>query len=167
MSKCIVIAGFAGIGKTTLAKKYINVCDLDSTAYNWHNTEHENFNDEQLKGLIRKPNPLWPQNYIDEIKNKMQEYDILLVKSNPDILEIYDREGIPYIICYPCKEALNEYKQRYVNRGNNAIYIEKTINSYDLKVQKWNEKPNDKIVLKLNEMLETYLLKNGYNLKEK
>ena len=167
MKECIIIAGFAGIGKTALARKYKNVCDLDSTTYNWDNTGYKDFTVEQLKGLTRKPNPLWPQNYINEIKVKMQEYDILLVKSNPGILEIYDKENIPYVICYPCKEALKEYKQRYKNRGNNTQYSEKTINSYDLKVQKWNKNPNNKIILKPNETLETYLINNGYKLIEK
>jgi len=167
MKKCTVIAGFAGIGKTSLAKKYINVYDLESSNFKWDNTEYKGITVEQIKGMIRNQNPLWPHNYIEEIKNKMLEYDILLVKSNPDILEIYDQENIPYIICYPCKEALEEYKQRYINRDNNAEYIEKTIGSYDLKVKKWNEKSNNKIILKQNEMLETYLINNGYDLLKK
>ena len=164
MSECTVIAGFAGIGKTTIAKKYKNVCDLDSTNYNWDNTEYKDFTEEQLKGLHRNPNPLWPENYINEIKTKMQEYDILFVKSNPAMLKIYDKENIAYKICYPCKEALDEYIERYASRGNNIEYITHTISSYDLKVQKWNENPNEKIILKNNETLESYLLSNGYSL---
>ena len=167
MKKSIVIAGFPGIGKTTLARKYKNVCDLDSVAYNWDNAEYTDFSEEQIKGMTRNPNPFWPQNYIGEIKAKMQEYDILLVKSNPDILELYDKENISYMICYPCKEALEEYRQRYIKRGNSAEYIERTLGSYDLKVQKWNESLSEKIILKCNEMLETYLINNGYSLINK
>lgn len=167
MKKCTVIAGFAGIGKTTLANKYKNVYDLESTTYEWDNSNHKDLSDEQLKGLVRNQNPLWPGNYIDEIKEKMLEYDILFVKSHPDILEIYDKENIPYIICYPCKEALEEYKQRYMKRENSIEYIEKTIGSYDSKVKKWSENSNAKIILGCNEWLETYLIKNGYNLIER
>jgi len=92
VNKCTVIAGFAGIGKTTLARKYKNVYDLDGTIYEWDNSGYEDLAIEQLKGLKRNPNPLWSQNYINAIKDKMQEYDILLVKSGPDILDVYDRE---------------------------------------------------------------------------
>ena len=162
MKKCTVIAGFAGIGKTSLAKKYKNVFDLESTAYKYDNTGSECFNEEQLKGRKRGLNPLWPQNYINEIKAGMWEYDILLVKSNPDILKIYDKENISYIICYPCREALIEYKQKYIHRGNSAEWIERTINSYDSKVQQWDENPNKKIVLNRGETLEAYLINNGY-----
>jgi len=126
MRKCTIIAGFAGIGKTTVAKKYKNVYDI-----------------------------------------KMREYDILFVKSHPDILEVCDEENIPYIICYPCKEDLEVYKQRYRDRGNSPEYIEKTINSYDFKVQRWSEKSAKRIVLRHNEMLETYLLNNVYDLIER
>lgn len=45
MNKPLIIAGFAGIGKTTLAKKYKNVIDLESSIYKWDNT---GFEDVQL-----------------------------------------------------------------------------------------------------------------------
>jgi len=164
MNECTIIAGFAGIGKTTVATKYKNVYDLESTRYEWDCAEYKDIAVERLKGKERIKNPLWPQNYIDEIKDKMQEYDILFVKAHPDILEVYDKENIQYVICYPCKQALGEYKRRYVERGNSAEYMERTINSYDWKVKRWSENPSNKIILGENEVLEVYLIKNGYNL---
>ena len=160
--KPLIIAGFAGIGKTTVAKKYNNVRDLESTAYEWDNTRYCHKSMEQIKGLERITNPLWPQNYIHEIRAKMLDYDVLLVKSGPDILDVYDAEGIPYVICYPCKDDLAVYRQRYILRGNSVEYAEQMIESYHWKVQNWNERPNPKIVLGCGEMLETYLLKSGY-----
>lgn len=164
MTDCTIIAGFAGVGKTTLAQKYKNVFDIESSLYKWDNTEYENISIEQRKGLIRKQNSLWPQNYINEIKSKMLKYNVLLVWVHPDVLEIYDNENIPYIICYPCKEALEEYKQRFIKRGNNEDYINKVINTYDLRVQQWNEKSNKKIILGCNETLEDYLINHDYEL---
>ena len=57
MNKPLIIAGFAGIGKTTLAKKYKNVIDLESSIYKWDNTGFEDVPVEQRKGIIRKENP--------------------------------------------------------------------------------------------------------------
>jgi len=158
----LVIAGFAGIGKTTVASKYSNVFDLESTTYEWDNAEYCHLPIERLKGLERISNPLWPQNYVDAIKSKMLEYDVLLVKSGPDILDVYDAANIPYVICYPCAEDLEVYRQRYILRGNSAEYAEKMFDSYNSKVQNWNNRPNPKIILNRGEMLETYLLNNGY-----
>lgn len=167
MNKCLIIAGFAGIGKTTLAEKYKNVYDLESSPYKWDNTGYEDLSIEQRKGTTRKENELWPQNYLSEIKSKSLIYDILLVWVHPDVLDLYDNENIEYVICYPCKQALEEYRQRYINRGNNENYINRVIDSYDFRVKQWNEYPNEKIILNCNETLEDYLLNNNYKLIEK
>ena len=169
MNKCIIIAGYAGIGKTTLAKKYKNVYDIESSIYKWDNSECENIPIEQRKGTRRKQNPLWPQNYINEIQNKSRIYDILLVWIHPDILEIYDKYNISYIICYPEKEALKIYKQRFISRGNNKEYIDKVTDpkKFDIRTKQWNENPSQKIILRGNQTLEDYLIKKGCQLIEK
>ena len=61
MKKPIIIAGFAGIGKTTLAKKYKNVIDLESSLYKYDNIGLEGIPVEQRKGTIRNPNKDWPR----------------------------------------------------------------------------------------------------------
>ena len=77
MKKGIVIAGFSGIGKTTLAKKYKNVIDLDSAefVYNDSNMLHIPF--EKRKGEKRNPNINWPNNYINAIKEAIHQYDLV------------------------------------------------------------------------------------------
>lgn len=140
MNKPLIIAGFAGIGKTTLAKKYKNVIDLESSTYKWDNTGLENVPVEQRKGTLRNPNPNWPHNYIEEIKKQSLYYDIVLVWIHPDVLEIYDKNNIDYVLCYPDKSALNIYEKRYQERGNNKEYINKVINTYDYRIKQFEEK---------------------------
>mgnify|MGYP006070278029 FL=1 len=94
MSKGIIIAGFAGVGKTTLA----NVIDLESSIYKWDNTGLENIPVEARKGTKRNQNKEWPLNYINEIKKQVELYDIVLVWIHPDVLDIYDKYDISYII---------------------------------------------------------------------
>ncbi len=160
----IVIAGFAGIGKTTLANKYKNVIDLESSLYKYDNSGLENIPIEQRKETIRKENKDFPLNYIEEIQKQVENYDIVLVFSYPPVLDIYDKYNIKYILCYPEKEPIDYYRQRYTDRGNNQAYISKMIDTYEERKKEFDERNAPKIILKGNETLEDYLINNGYKL---
>lgn len=164
MNKPLIIAGFAGIGKTTLAKKYKNVIDLESSIYKWDNTGLEDVPVEARKGTKRKENPNWPNNYIEEIKKQSLNYDIILVWIKPEVLEIYDENDIDYVLCFPEKSAITIYEERYKKRGNNKEYIEKVVGTYDERFEEFRQKPVSQIILQGNETLEDYLIKNNYNL---
>lgn len=167
MKDGMVIAGFAGVGKTTLAQKYSNVIDLESSIYKWDNSGLENVPIEHRKGIIRRQNDEWPMNYINEIKKQMKIYDIVLVWIHPDVLQIYDEYNIPYILCYPSKNDLEYYRKRYIDRGNNIEYIDKVINTYDVREQQFNSKNADKIILENDNTLEDYLLSKNIRLIKK
>lgn len=159
--KGIVIAGFAGVGKTTLAKKYSNVIDIESSPYKWDYRNIDTSNLEVLKGLkTRTLNKDFPQNYIDKINEARLQYDVVLVWIHPeDILPYYDKYNIDYCLCFPSKEALIEYRDRFINRGNNLEYINKVLGDYDLRYEQFIHNPHPKIILSLGETLEDALLK--------
>lgn len=164
MNKPLIIAGFAGIGKTTLAKKYKNVIDLESSIYKWDNTGLEDVPVEARKGTKRKENPNWPNNYIEEIKKQSLNYDIVLVWIHPDTLKIYDENKIDYVLCFPEKSAIKIYEERYKKRGNNKEYIDRVVGTYDTRFEEFKQKKVPHIVLKGNETLEDYLLDHNYKL---
>lgn len=166
MSKGIVIAGFAGVGKTTLSKKYKNVIDIESSPYKWDYSGVDTSNLEKLKGINdRKENPDFPQNYIDAIKDAQTKYDIVLVWIHPEeILPYYDINNIDYYLCFPTKEALKEYENRFIGRGNNRKYIDKVLGSYDKRYQQFKSNPHKHIEISLGETLESALIKMGIDL---
>lgn len=163
----LIIAGFSGIGKTTLGKKYKNVIDLDSAEYAYDDTDISYLSLEQRKGMSRKKNKNWPENYIKAINEAKEKYDYVLVWDRLDIINEYIKNNIDFILCYPSYSSLDIYKQRYKDRGNSNVYIEKKIKEYDEKMKFFNKLNVEKIVLDGNDTLENYLLRKGYNLIKK
>ena len=125
----IIIAGYAGVGKTTLAKKYKNVLDLESTPYRWIVPDYKNRNPEHVKGLNipgKTLNPNFPNNYISAIKENFDKYDYILVWCHHEnSFPHYDANGIDYEIFVPTRASLPQYRQRYIDRGNNMEYVER------------------------------------------
>lgn len=156
----LIIAGFAWVWKTTLAKKYSNVIDLESSIYKRDNSGMENVPVEARKWTVRKENINWPQNYLNAIENAKSTHDVILVWIHPDVLDIYDKNNIVYSLCYPNKESLQFYKKRYIGRWNNQKYIDKVLWSYDRRYDEFWDNINQKIILNWDETLEDYLLKN-------
>lgn len=160
----IVISGFSGVGKTTLGKKYKNVIDLDSAEYVYDDSELQHLDIEARKGMDRKANPDWPENYINKIKEVKNNYDFILVWDRLDCLEEYFKNGIEYWLCYPEEKSLEIYKKRYINRGNSQQYVEKKIKQYYQNINTFESLNVKKIILKGNETLEDYLVKNNFQL---
>lgn len=167
MKKGIVIAGFSGIGKTTLGSKYKNVIDLDAAEYVYDDTDILHIPFEQRKGMDRKKNPDFPKNYIEAIKSAIYKYDLVLVWDREDILNEYIKNKIDFILCYPDESEFLNYATRFKSRGNTDDYIKWKINQYYEKLPFFNKLNVKKIILSDNETLEDYLKKNNYNLINK
>ena len=56
----IFIYAFSATGKSTLAKKYSNVIDMESTLYKYIGISNE---DESTKSTVRELNKEYPDNY--------------------------------------------------------------------------------------------------------
>lgn len=77
---------------------------------------------------------------------------------------MYDKNNIPYTLCFPTKESINIYKERYIKRGNNENYINEVVNTYERVYDEFKERNKPEIILDGNETLEDWLIKNNYPL---
>ena len=167
--KQIVIAGFAGVGKTYLGNKYCNVKDLESSVYKYDYSKIKNPDHEKLKGdPTRIRNKNFPQNYISGIKQALKEYDIVAVWISRDMFKLYRQNGINFWLCYPTKASLKKYYiPRYIARGNSQRWIDGTLSYYDDIRKTAKTMKEKKIVLHNDQTLEDWLLKHNYKLIEK
>ena len=157
MKKGIVIAGFAGIGKSMLASKYKNVVDLEIMEFKWDYKE-KIADIEKKKGNSNKTRKEeWPENYIDAIQNATTNYDITLISTDDEILNELEKKEIEYILCYPTLECKNEYLDRYRKRGNTEAFIQRVAETFEDLIKGLQKYKAKKIVLKNNETLESKL----------
>lgn len=124
MKKAIIICGFPGVGKTTIATNRSNILDAESSCFSWK------VNPESPE--MRTRNTSFPQNYISFIEGAMSEYDMILTSSHKVVRDGLKERGIKYIIVAPKRDLKNEYLVRYLKRGSDIDFIE-------LLNEKWDE----------------------------
>ena len=134
----MIIAAFAGTGKTALARLYPQqVVDFVAMPYKYYLTENsEEINQFEIEAckanfdnVMRED---WPENYIMAIKDSMRRNcKILLIPSAWNVLAQLKIESIPYYLCYPQRDAKEIYKKRYLNRGNTEDFLSIFIGGWD------------------------------------
>ena len=151
----IFVYAFSATGKSSVAKKYSNVIDMESTLYKYLGSFKE---DESLKSTNRKINKQWPENYFKALKEVKDKYDYILISD-----EVCDKflkdNSFEYWWVYPKQDLKEEYMNRCKKRGNNVEFI----NWYSKLWEEWISKcKNDKLAskhieLKSNQYLEDVL----------
>jgi hypothetical protein len=73
----------------------------------------------------------WEKNYVEAIKRNMSDDKILLIPLDFRVLSLLRKDSIPYLLCYPEREAKEEYHKRFIERGNSENFIDIFIGRWD------------------------------------
>lgn len=166
LQKTKIIAAFAGTGKTYCAKKHENVLDFDylflKFSYEDELLKTKKF--EELKGIKkgRSLNPQWPQNFITQLFENMQKYDVILIPANDEILSYLEENKLDYILCYPKVECKSIYMKRYLDRGTNQEWIQNMDKNFEEYVNGFDLLKCKKMILEQDETLEDKLIEMNY-----
>lgn len=146
MKKGIIIAGFTALGKTTLAEKYENIIDLESSLYQWEYKNRLTLKEiETNKGnKERVPNEEFPINYIKAILEAQKKYDVVLTSMHWKLLEYFNENNIDFYLAYPKLDSGDVIKERCIKKGNS---------------EEWSQAIKDKVIL-WYPRLEEYNIKN-------
>ncbi|NLG04662.1 MAG: hypothetical protein GX567_12665 [Clostridia bacterium] len=130
----MIIAAFAGVGKTYFCDHLEDAKDFVCMPYKYFlpETDSDNVEHEKAKAdFSLQMNPEYPSNYINAILENMELYKYLVIPSDSSVLAGLEDMHIPYILCFPERTAKEEYRRRYLQRGNNEEFIDIFIGGWD------------------------------------
>lgn len=117
----MIILGTGCIGKTTLAKKYSNCVDLESSDFQWIFTdEYSRVDSEKRKGvkIAKRQNPDWPENYINAVIREHEAGKIVLAGVFLELIDFLNSNNYEYFGVISAENSARTLAQRSIERGN-------------------------------------------------
>lgn len=131
----MIIAAYAGAGKSQFAKQVNNAKDIVSMPHRWilPGNHSKNEESESLKAAdYLVANPLYTDQYVLEILKAEKEYDFVIIPTAEEIInKLVMNYGRNVVICCPDESLKEEYKKRYTARGNSEQFLEIFYENWD------------------------------------
>jgi hypothetical protein len=119
----VIIAAYAGCGKTFFAQISHSALDLHCMPYKYFPRENNERGESGKADPNNEMRPEWPYNYVAAIENAMKDYEYILIPSDFRVLALLKKKQICYTLIYPHKDAKEEYLKRYLSRGNTENFL--------------------------------------------
>ena len=160
-NKKYIIAGFAGIGKTTLDKlNSKDVIDMEIRPYKYVNYKNE-YTLKQWYTMEHILNENFLPRYIDAVKEEIKNgtHKIIFVWLTIEVLKFLDEENIEYIVATwnDKEEGMKSFLDNlYTERGNPIHWRQKVLNYLPV-INNYAKENN----------IEMIILNKGENIQEK
>lgn len=157
----MIVAAHAGTGKTTLSRMYPHkVIDFVCMPYKYILSPDTDGGESGKANPKYDMNTDWPYNYVEAILETLRRTDkIILIPPIWHVLHILSNVSIPYILCYPQRSAKEEYKRRYISRGNTEDFLYIFIGGWNRIIGICENDPHGQhIILKPHEFLSDVIM---------
>lgn len=126
MLKLRVVAGFPGVGKSTLFRADpASFSDSDSSLFD---------------------KAAFPDNYIKHIKSVLETTNrVVFVSTHKVVREALAANGIPYLLIYPDQTLKSDFMQRYKQRGSPQPFLDLMNANFDSFVQECKDCVHDTV----------------------
>lgn len=114
--KGIIVCGFAGIGKTN---------------FNNFVPYYEKATFYDLKSSDFRKNEGWEKTYVDCAEALCQKYELVFVSTHDSVIDELIKRQDNFYIVYPKQHCKEEYKERFMQRGDTSEYIDKFMKNWD------------------------------------
>lgn len=157
----MIIAAYAGTGKTYFSKNVYDSVDFVCMPYKYYLPDGfvAGEEDESIKAdldLIMREE--WPDNYCKAVINVYNEHKYVIIPPVQIVLAALREEEIPYVLCYPERLAKDEYESRYRERENCESFLSVFVDHWDLFLDAMESDPGENhVVLKEGEYILDYL----------
>jgi len=130
----MIIAAYAGTGKSTFGRRVEGAVDLPSMPYSRVLPPEEGTRQEceaEKAAPYLLSNPQYPWNYVLEILKAEREYEYVLIPTAVNVIRMLNKLGRTVVLCYPTEEQKEDYRQRFLERGNSRDFLDVFIDSWE------------------------------------
>jgi hypothetical protein len=134
----MIIAAFAGTGKTHFCNLYPRALDFVIMPFKYKNYTQIADSCTESESIKAHPDlelrPDWRDTYYEALINTYHRYpnEVLVIPTDREILLRLNQNDIPYTVVYPNRNLREEYRARYVTRGNTDAFLDVFIGRWDM-----------------------------------
>lgn len=155
----MIIAAYAGCGKTFLARNWDRCTEVNSMSYARFLDDQE-YEDESCKADLRHTrNPLYPYNMIPDILKTEQKYPFVVIPADVRLINLLQRKYKRRVVtAVPDISLQEEYRQRYLARGNTRWFCRLFADRMQERIEAIKKEARvPSITLNSNEYLSDYI----------